>query len=82
LKAPALDLIMALMKDEDSDEVVCACSGTRRSQLKKRFGEGLTSLQALSQATGVVSGCGGCEWDIEDLLKTWGSAATDPKTSS
>lgn len=81
LKAPDIDRIMAPMDEVDEEMVVCACSGTRLSQLKKRFADGLTTLEELSDATGVVSGCGGCEWDIGDLLKAWGSNPEDPATT-
>ncbi|GAB4124366.1 MAG: hypothetical protein Fur0040_06180 [Sideroxydans sp.] len=51
------------------DEVMCQCSGTRRSQIFELYAQGL-DLAAISRWTGALSGCGGCEWDIADFLRT------------
>lgn len=47
---------------------MCACSGTTRADIQRYFAQGL-DMAAISQWTGAISGCGGCEWDIEQLLK-------------
>lgn len=52
----------------DPDEVLCFCSGTKRCEIEKLFRQGF-DLQAISRKTGALSGCGGCEWDIEQFLK-------------
>lgn len=54
----------------EEDTILCNCSGTRVSQVVTRYRQGLTTLEALSDATGIVSGCGGCEWDLCALLET------------
>lgn len=55
--------------DFQEDDIVCPCSGTRLSRLRQRFMDGLTTLEALSDATGVCSGCAGCESDIEQIIQ-------------
>jgi bacterioferritin-associated ferredoxin len=50
-----------------ADEILCQCSGTRRSNIQKLFEQGL-DIQAISRWTGALSGCGGCEWDIAAFL--------------
>jgi bacterioferritin-associated ferredoxin len=50
------------------DEVICLCSGTKRSDIERWFGQGL-DMEAISRKTGALSGCAGCEWDISELLK-------------
>jgi bacterioferritin-associated ferredoxin len=50
------------------DEVMCHCSGTKRSYIQSLFAQGM-DIQAISRWTGALSGCGGCEWDIGDYLK-------------
>lgn len=52
----------------DPNEVLCFCSGTKRCEIEKLFRQGF-DLQAISRKTGALSGCGGCEWDIEQFLK-------------
>ena len=50
------------------DEVMCDCSGTTRGDIERLFAQGM-DLEAISRWTGALTGCGGCEWDIEQLLK-------------
>ncbi len=55
-------------KSSDSvDEVMCDCSGTRRSKIKSLFEQGL-NMDDISSWSGAISGCGGCEWDIAQFL--------------
>lgn len=54
----------------DEDEVVCMCSGTTRAKVRSLFEQGLDA-EAISRRTGALSGCGGCEWEIEDMLKAF-----------
>lgn len=51
------------------DEIICTCSGTTRGKIKKLFNEGM-DMEAISNWSGALSGCGGCEWDVAELLKT------------
>ncbi len=50
------------------DEVMCHCSGTTRIEIQRLFEQGLVSMEAISRRTGAISGCGGCEWDIAEML--------------
>ncbi len=59
---------METQPDCPEDEVMCHCSGTRRSMIKSLFEQG-KDLDGISRWTGALSGCGGCEWDIADYLK-------------
>ena len=51
-----------------ADEVMCECSGTTRGKIQRLFEQGL-DMDAISQWTGVNSGCGGCEWDVAQFMK-------------
>lgn len=51
-----------------ADEIICPCSGTTRAEIARLFAEG-RDLDGISRWTGAISGCGGCEWDIADMLK-------------
>lgn len=53
---------------DDLDEVVCTCSGTTKATIKVLYLQGM-DVEAISRYSGVISGCGGCEWDIADFLK-------------
>lgn len=56
------------MSDSEPDnEVMCTCSGTKRGEIKRLFLQGLDQ-DAISRKTGALSGCGGCEWEVWELL--------------
>ena len=52
-----------------ANEVLCHCSGTTRENIQSLFEQGM-DMDAISRWTGALSGCGGCEWDIADFMKT------------
>lgn len=56
------------MDNNDPDEVMCFCSGTKRSEIQRLFEAGLDQ-NAISRRTGALSGCAGCEWDVAEFLK-------------
>jgi bacterioferritin-associated ferredoxin len=51
-----------------ADEIMCECSGTTRGKIYDLFMQGM-SVDEISQWTGAKTGCGGCEWDIEEFVK-------------
>ncbi len=59
---------------DDDDEIMCDCTGVKRSDIERMFFEGL-DMDAISSRTGIMTGCGGCEWDVESYLEAL--AATD-----
>jgi bacterioferritin-associated ferredoxin len=50
-----------------ASEVMCICTGTTRGKIISLYEQGF-DLEAISRKTGVNTGCGGCEWEIESLL--------------
>jgi len=62
---------MNMMNTNPEDEVMCQCSGTRRSNIRTLFEQGM-DIDAISRWTGALSGCGGCEWDIAEFLQALG----------
>jgi bacterioferritin-associated ferredoxin len=59
---------MTTQDDNLDDEIMCTCSGTTRAKIKKLFNEGM-DMADISNWSGALSGCGGCEWDVEQYLK-------------
>ena len=57
---------------QPADEVICQCSGTTRGYIEKLVQQGL-DVDEISQRSGALSGCGGCEWDIAELVKALGA---------
>ena len=54
--------------EEDLDEAICICSGTTKRKVLLLIDEGLDTLEAISRRTGAYSGCGGCEYELEEIL--------------
>lgn len=55
------------IEENSADEIICDCTGTTRGKIISLFAQGF-ELEAISRKTGVNTGCGGCEWEIESLL--------------
>ncbi|MGP1716609.1 MAG: (2Fe-2S)-binding protein [Methylophilus sp.] len=53
---------------ESPNEVMCSCSGTTRGMIQDMVRQG-KDLDAISRYSGALTGCGGCEWDIGELVK-------------
>jgi len=51
-----------------SDEIICPCSGTTKGKIQALIAQGFDA-DTISRKTGAISGCGGCEWDIAELIK-------------
>ena len=51
-----------------ADEVICDCSGTTRGKIISLFEQGIVDTDTISRKTGAISGCGSCDYDIENLL--------------
>ena len=54
--------------DNQADEIMCACSGTTRGKIYDLVMQG-KDFEAISQWTGVNTGCSGCEWDISEFVR-------------
>lgn len=50
------------------DEVICDCSGTTRGKIISLVEQGIVDTDTISRKTGAISGCGSCEYNIENLL--------------
>lgn len=59
---------MAELIEDSPDEVMCSCSGTTRGLIQTLVRQG-KDLDAISRYSGALTGCGGCEWDIGELVK-------------
>ncbi|HSI45205.1 MAG TPA: (2Fe-2S)-binding protein [Methylophilus sp.] len=59
---------MAELKENSPDEVMCSCSGTTRGMIQDMVKQG-KDLDAISRYSGALTGCGGCEWDIGEMVK-------------
>lgn len=58
----------------DDDDIMCECSGTKRSDIERMFFDGL-DLKAISSKSGALTGCGGCEYEIESYVNALAKTA-------
>jgi bacterioferritin-associated ferredoxin len=68
-------------KQFPDEEVMCLCSGTTCGQIRVMFLQGLDT-EAISRKTGALTGCGGCEWDLDAFLKQLAAEAEATKLPS
>jgi NAD(P)H-nitrite reductase large subunit len=54
--------------NKNLDEIICPCSGTTKAKIKSLVEEGF-DLDAISRKTGALTGCSGCEWEIDEFIK-------------
>lgn len=59
---------MTASNNDVVDEIICTCTGTTYGQIVDLVSQGY-DLDGICSKKGVLSGCGGCEWDLEVLMK-------------
>ncbi len=59
---------MNTFNTEQDEEIICHCTGTSPSKIKTLYKEGCTNFEAMSDRSGVCTGCGGCEDSVRDLM--------------
>jgi NAD(P)H-nitrite reductase large subunit len=60
--------INTMPEDNLVDKIMCECTGTTRGKIFNLVSQGL-DFNAISSKTGVNTGCGGCEWEIESFIE-------------
>jgi len=53
----------------DMNETVCFCADVNAGQIKAAVEAGATTVEAVGEATGAGTHCGGCQPKIEELIK-------------
>lgn len=53
----------------DMEETVCFCAGVTVGDIKAAVEAGNTTLEAVQEATGAGTHCGGCVEKIEELIE-------------
>lgn len=65
---------------DDQDLTICFCYNVSRSRIIEAIRAGATTVHDLQVQTSASTGCGGCEFDLLDLLEQ--ESATPPKGES
>lgn len=59
---------MTAAKPDTENDVLCYCSGTTVQQIKALLADGTVDPERISRITGAASGCGGCEFEFQQLI--------------
>jgi NAD(P)H-nitrite reductase large subunit len=53
-----------------ADAIVCFCHSVTARQILFEIGQGAKTLEEIQDRTRAATGCGGCKWDVLDLLSS------------
>lgn len=59
---------MTDIASDNKADIICGCSGTTVGQILALIEQGTIDMDRISRITGVLSGCGGCEFDVQTLV--------------
>ena len=59
---------MTKLIQDDSDAIICDCTGTTYKKVQQLIDDGADSLETISDATGVCTGCASCDILVMELL--------------
>lgn len=51
-----------------ADTIICFCHSVTARQILFEIGQGARTLEEIQDQTRAATGCGGCKWDVLDLL--------------
>lgn len=59
------------ISQNSKSDIICGCSGTTSAQIQALLNQGVLDLDRISRITGALSGCGGCEFELQVLLRNY-----------
>ncbi|CAD6872019.1 (2Fe-2S)-binding protein [Methylomonas fluvii] len=63
---------MNAVQPDTENNVLCYYSGTTVQQIKQLLDSGVIDPERISRITGAASGCGGCEFEFQQLIAEHG----------
>lgn len=60
---------MTRLIQDNFDAVLCDCTGTTYKKVQQLIDDGANSLEKISNATGVCTGCASCDILVIELLE-------------
>jgi nitrite reductase (NADH) large subunit len=58
-----------LSDEADTNPIVCFCHRVRLDEIVKAIRGGSTTLEKVQADTAASTGCGGCEYDVIEILE-------------
>jgi NAD(P)H-nitrite reductase large subunit len=49
-------------------DVICTCSGTTKAQIQNLIAKGIYTFEEIAVQTGAGTGCGSCDYLIDELI--------------
>lgn len=59
---------MTEASDSDNDRIICFCHNVRRCEIVAAIRNGATTHERLQECTRASTGCGGCEYELLEIL--------------
>ncbi|MBY0469587.1 (2Fe-2S)-binding protein [bacterium] len=53
---------------EDEERLICFCNNVTYAELVKAIKAGAKTLDDIQRETLASTGCGGCEWEVREIL--------------
>ncbi len=55
--------------NREPGQTICFCHNVTYEELLKAFHQGATTIEAIREQTCANTGCGGCEYDVTEILE-------------
>ena len=55
--------------NRDPGQTICFCHNVTYGELLKAIAEGATTIEAIREQTCANTGCGGCEYEVSEILE-------------
>jgi NAD(P)H-nitrite reductase large subunit len=53
----------------DPGQTICFCHNVTYGEILKAFSQGATTIEAIREETCANTGCGGCEFEVSEILE-------------
>ncbi len=53
----------------EEDRTICFCRCVPLSRIREAIAAGADSIEKIQNETHASTGCGGCEWEVSEVLK-------------
>ncbi len=60
---------MSAIEESDDNPIICFCHRVRLQEIIAAIQSGATTIERIQSDTGASTGCGGCEYDVREILE-------------
>jgi bacterioferritin-associated ferredoxin len=66
--AKVVPSVVPTVVQRDPGQTICFCHNVTYEELQKAIAEGATTIEAIREQTCANTGCGGCEYEVTEIL--------------